>query len=222
MAVRPDTAGRFRKALVEEGVEELLARTMEVAVTLKLIATRELTRVIMDSTVQEKTVAHPTDSKLLETASSVAKAYWIELKQTYAKEGQLQGYKDGRYAHAHQFKRMRKVIKRQRTLVGRLQHEVARKMTTLCRAVQETLGQTSDKAKRLVMQAASRKAVDNRAKLYSWLVPEVECISKGKSRKPHEFGVKVGLVMTLKGNFIVGARSFPGNPYYGHTMHEQI
>jgi IS5 family transposase len=32
-------------------VEELLARTMEVAVTLKLIAKKELTRVIVDSTV---------------------------------------------------------------------------------------------------------------------------------------------------------------------------
>jgi IS5 family transposase len=50
----------------------------------------------------------------------------------------------------------------------------------------------------------------------------VECISKGKSRNPYEFGVKVGLAMTLKGNLIVGARSFPSNPYDGHTMHEQI
>jgi hypothetical protein len=44
--------------------------------------------------------------------------------------------------------------------------------------VQETLGQTLDKAKRLVAQTASRKAVDNRAKLYSWHATEVECISK--------------------------------------------
>jgi IS5 family transposase len=126
------------------------------------------------------------------------------------------------FAHARQFKRMRKVIKRQRTIVGRLQREVARKMTTLSQAVQETFAQTLDKAKRLVAQTASRKAVDNRAKLYSWHAPEVECISKGKSRNPYEFGVKVGLAMTLKGNLIVGARSFPGNPYDGHTMHEQI
>ena len=42
------------------------------------------------------------------------------------------------------------------------------------------------------------------------------------SRNPYEFGVKVGLDMTLKGNLIVGARSFPGNPYDGHTMHKQI
>lgn len=222
----PTQLGRFRKALGEEGVEELLARTMEVAVTLKLIAKKELTRVIVDSTVQEKAVAHPTDSKLLETARSkvveAAKANGIELKQTYAKEGQLLGYKAGRYAHARQFKRMHKVIKRQRTIVARLQREVGRKMRILSQAVQEALGHTLDKAKRLVAQTASRKAVDNRAKLYSWHAPEVECISKGKSRNPYEFGVKVGLTMTLKGNLIVGARSFPGNPYDGHTLHEQI
>ena len=96
----PTQLGRFRKALGEEGVEELLARTMEVAVTLKLIAKKELARVIVDSTVQEKAIAHPTDSKLLETARSkvveAAKANGIELKQTYAKEGQLLGYKAGR------------------------------------------------------------------------------------------------------------------------------
>jgi IS5 family transposase len=73
---------------------------------------------------------------------------------------------------------MRKVIKRPRTIVERLQREVARKMNMLSQAVQETLGQTLGKAKRLVTQTASRKAVDNRAKLYSWHAPEVECISK--------------------------------------------
>jgi len=103
--------------------------------------------------------------------SGGAKANGIELKQTYAKEGQLLGCKAGRYAHARQFKRMRKVIKRQRTIVGRLQREVGRKMSTLSQAIQETLGQTLGKAKRLVTQTGSRKAVDNRAKLYSWHAP---------------------------------------------------
>ena len=41
---------------------------MEVAVTLKFIANKDLARVIVNSTVQEKAVAQPTDSKLLETA----------------------------------------------------------------------------------------------------------------------------------------------------------
>ena len=222
----PTQLGRFRKLLGEEGVEELLARTMEVAVTLKLIAKKELARVIVDSTVQEKAVAHPTDSKLLETARAkvveAAQANGIELKQTYAKESHDLRFKAGRYAHARQFRRMRKIIKRQRTIVGRLEREVGRKMSTLSQAVQESLGHTLNKAKRLVMQTASRKALDNRAKLYSWHAPEVECIAKGKSRRPYEFGVKVGLALTLKGNLIVGARSFSGNPYDGHTLHEQI
>jgi IS5 family transposase len=40
-----------------------------------------------------------------------------EMKQTYAKEGQLLGYKAGRYVHARQFKRMCKVLERQRAIV---------------------------------------------------------------------------------------------------------
>ena len=100
----PTLLVKFRKLLGEEGVEELLARTIEVAVTLKLIAKKELSRITVDSTVQEKAIAYPTDSKLLETARvklvEAAKERGIELKQTYAKEGQLLGYKAGRYAHA--------------------------------------------------------------------------------------------------------------------------
>ena len=44
----------------------------------------------------------------------------------------------------------------------------------------------------------------------------------GKSRNPYEFGVKVGIATTLKGTLIVGARAFPGNPYDGHTLSEQV
>jgi IS5 family transposase len=167
----PTQLGRFSKLLGKEGVEEFLARTMEFAFDLKLIARKELVRVIVDSTVQEIAVAHPTDDKLLETARAqvveVAQAHGIVLKQTYAKDGRQLRFKAGRYAHARQFKRIRKVIKRQRTIVGRLQREVGRKMSTLSQAVQEALGHTLDKAKRLITQAGSRKALGNRAKVYS-------------------------------------------------------
>ncbi len=49
----------------------------------------------------------------------------------------------------------------------------------------------------------------------------MDCISKGKARTPYEFSVKVGIVSTLKGNLIVGAKAFHGNPYDGHTLNEQ-
>ena len=59
-------------------------------------------------------------------------------------------------------------------------------------------------------------------KIYSWHAPEAECISKVKSHNPYEFGVNVGIATTLKGTLIVCARAFPGNPYYGQTLNEQV
>ena len=52
--------------------------------------------------------------------------------------------------------------------------------------------------------------------------PEVECIGKGKARKPYEFGVKVSLAVTHKQGLMVGARSFPGNPFDGHILSAQL
>ena len=220
------TLVKFRQLLGEEGVEELLAQTINVAVALKLIKPQELTRVIVDSTVQHKAIAHPTDSRLLETARiklvEAAQDAGIGLKQTFAKEGQHLSRKAGRYAHARQFKRMRRIINRQRTIVGRLQREIERKASAIGVAVHQALGQTLDKAARIVTQSAQRKAEDGQRKLYSWHAPEVDCISKGKARTPYEFGVKVGIASTLQGNLIVGAKAFHGNPYDGHTLNEQL
>ena len=217
---------KFRQLLDEEGVEELLAQTINVAVDLKLIKPQELTCVIVDSTVQHKAIAHPTDSRLLETARTklveAAKDAGIELKQTFAKEGKELGRKAGRYAHARQFKRMRRAIKRQRTIVGRLQREVDRKASAIGMAVREALGETLNKAHRIVAQSGQRKAADGQPKLYAWHAPEVDCISKGKAKQPYEFGVKVGIASTFRGNLIVGARAFHGNPYDGHTLNEQL
>lgn len=217
---------KFRQLLGEEGVEELLAQTINVAVDLQLIKPQELTRVIVDSTVQHKAIAHPTDSRLLEVARAklveAAKDVGIDLKQTFAKEGKELTRKAARYAHARQFKRMKRAIKRQRTIVGRLQREVDRKASAIGSAVRQALGEILNKARRIVDQSGQRKAVNGQRKLYSFHAPEVECISKGKARTPYEFGVKVGIASTLNGNLIVGARAFHGNPYDGHTLHEQL
>ena len=70
--------------------------------------------------------------------------------------------------------------------------------------------------------SASRKNTSGSSKLYAWHAPEVECIAKGKSRTPYEFGVKVGIGATLKHNLIVGGRAFTGNPYDGHTLSTQL
>ena len=83
--------GRFRRAIGEEGLEQLFKATIETAVQIKAVKPAELERVIVDTTVQEKAIAHPTDSRLLEIARhkvvSAAKRAGIGLKQTYAREG---------------------------------------------------------------------------------------------------------------------------------------
>jgi IS5 family transposase len=220
------TLVKFRRLLGEEGVEALLAQTIHAAVNMKLISPKELASVVVDSTVQSKAIAHPTDSRLLETARDklvqAAKAAGLELKQTFAREGRVLGFKAGRYAHARQFKRMGRMIKRQRTIVARLAREIERKASTVAQAVRQALQAPLAKARQIVTQSASRINTSGVPKLYAWHAPEVECIAKGKSKTPYEFGVKVGIAATLKHNLIVGARAFAGKPYDGHTLNEQL
>lgn len=77
--------GRFRRLLGEDGIEALLKATIECAVQIKAVRPSELERVIVDSTVQSKAIAHPVDSRLLEIARhkvvSAAKRAGISLKQ---------------------------------------------------------------------------------------------------------------------------------------------
>ncbi len=124
--------GRFRKAIGEAGMEELLKASIETAVEIKAIKPAELERVIVDTTVQEKAIAHPVDSRLLEIARhkvvGAAKRSGIALKQTFAKEGKTLRRKAGGYAHAKQFRRPKKVVKRQRTILGVVMREVKRKL----------------------------------------------------------------------------------------------
>lgn len=82
--------GRFRSAIGEAGVEELLNATIDTAVSSKAIQPAEFERLIVDTTVQEKAIAHPVDSRLLEIVRrkvvAAAKRAGIALKQTFVKE----------------------------------------------------------------------------------------------------------------------------------------
>ena len=59
-------------------------------------------------------------------------------------------------------------------------------------------------------------------KIYALHEPQVDCISKGKARVRYEFGSKVSVTTTLDEGFVVGMRSFAGNPYDGHTLKEAL
>jgi IS5 family transposase len=217
--------GKFRKLIGEDGVEELLSQTISVALNLKVISKKALETVVVDSTVQPKAIAHPTDSRLLEVARQklveAAKDAGISLKQTFAKEGKQLTRKAGGYAHARQFRRMRKPINRQRTIVAKLARQIERQMAALADDMKKSINEALRKAQQIVTQTKHRKT-KGAPKLYSWHAQEVEVIAKGKARTPYEFGVKVGITSTLKGNLILCARSFPNNPYDGHTLAEQL
>jgi transposase, IS5 family len=101
-----------------------------------------------------------------------AKGAGLSLKQTFAKEGQTLDFKTGRYAHAKQYKRMRRTIKRQRTLVARLGREIERKASTVAQAVREALQGPLAKATQIVAQSATPKNTSGIAKLYAWHAPE--------------------------------------------------
>lgn len=220
----PAQITRFRQMLGEAGVEELLKATIDAAVKMKAIRPSEFERVIVDSTVVEKAVAYPTDSRLLEIARyqliKNAKHVGIKFKQTFAMEGKQLKRKAAGYAHAKQCKRLRRTLKRQRTIVGIVIREIRRKLKVLnleSSAALERMNTLLERAQRLVDQKPKDKN-----KLYASHAPEVECIGKGKARQPYEFGIKAGFAVTHKRGLIVGARTFPGNPYVAHTLAEQL
>lgn len=165
--------GRFRSVIGEAGVEELLKATIDTAVASKAIKPAEFQRVIVDTTVQEKAIAHPVDSRLLEIARhkvvACAKRAGIALKQTFVKEGGALRRKAGGYAHAKQFKRLRKVVKRQRTVLGIVLREVKRKIAQACEATALTLTNLQT-----LMQRAERirsQRAKDKNKLYALHAP---------------------------------------------------
>ena len=223
----PTQIGRFRKAIGEAGVEELLKATIDAAVQTKAVRPNECERVIVDTTVQPKAIAHPVDSRLLEIARGKvvqqARRVGIKLKQTFAREGKALRRKAGGYAHAKQWRRLRRVLRRQRTILGSVLRAVSRQLQAgafdagTSPVSLQRLHTDLERAQRIHTQQPKDKN-----KLYAFHAPEVECISKGKARQPYEFGVKASLAVTHRSGLIVGARTFAGNPYDGHILAEQL
>jgi len=213
----PSSLVRWRQRIGEAGGEWLLAHAIEAARKSGVIKRQSLDNVVLDTTVQPKAIAHPTDSRLLNRAReqlvSAAQDAGIELRQSYARVGKAAEHQAGRYAHAKQYRRMQREIRKLRTWLGRVIRDVQRK----AQAVGDELKAKLDVATRLHAQKRGDKN-----KLYALHAPEAECIAKGKARTPYEFGVKVSVAVTAKEGLVVGMRSMPGNPYDGHTVGSQL
>ncbi len=214
----------WRKRIGDK-LDILLQETLRIAQATGALRKRDLARVTVDTTVQPKNVTFPTDAKLLETAiqqlGKLAKQHGVPLRQSYTRVAKRAAMMAGRYAHAKQFKRMNRELKRLRTRLGRVIRDIRRKIGDDAE-LQEAFGVPLSKAS----QIRSQKQRQRGWKLYSWHAPETECIGKGKARAPYEFGVKVSLTTTNKrckgGQFILHAKALPGNPYDGHTLKEVL
>jgi len=122
---------KWRKRIGEEGMEKLFYQTLATAQNLGLLRKSHLNKVNIDTTVQEKAIAFPTDARLyfnmrLKLVKAAAEN-GIELRQSYRRLGKKALVMQGRYAHAKQMKRARKETKKLKNYLGRITRELRRK-----------------------------------------------------------------------------------------------
>lgn len=222
LPIDPSSLSRWRKRVGAERLEKLLAATIQAALAMKALRPQEFQKVNVDTTVQEKAIAFPTDARLYHTMRAAlvrrARSLSIRLRQNYRFKSKKLLAKQGRYAHARQLKRAAKITRQLKTILSRVLRDVQRKATIMKgRIADESLRELVALAERLLEQTRTSKH-----KVYSIHAPEVECIAKGKAHKHYEFGCKTSVATTSKNNWIVGVEALHGNPYDGHTLSAAI
>lgn len=220
LPIDPSQMTRFRKRIGTSGCETMLKLTITAGLSSKTITQHSLQVVNVDTTVQDKAVAFPTDARLYHKARKAlvrqAKQCGLPLRQSYERVGKYALMMNGRYAHARQMKRAKRMQKSLRTYLGRVIRDIERKI-----ADQPQWATRFAKLLPIAKHIHAQQHSDH-DKLYSVHAPETECIAKGKAHKRYEFGVKVSVASTSSDNFVVGMKSLPGRPYDGHTLKEAI
>ena len=212
---------RWRQRMGEERLIALLQESLSVAVRVGAAKPSDFRQLIIDTTVQEKAIAFPTDAKLMHRARErlvrLAKRHAVRLRQSYVRVGKRALVRQQRYAHARQFKRANRMLRRIRTMLGRVIRDVTRKIKGN-EALEGVFAQPLSLARRVKDQRRQERG----RKVYALHAPEVECIGKGKAHRPYEFGVKVSVATPLQrcrgGQFVAHVKALPGNPYDGHTL----
>jgi IS5 family transposase len=203
-----------------EGIVQspILSHTIDTAKREALLPEKLLRHVNVDTTVQEKAITFPTDTKLCHRMRiklvQASKKRGIKLRQTYVRVGKRACIMQARYAHATQMKRARKEYKKVKSYLGRVTRDIIRQADL----------SNDPELLYLVLQAEQllRQEKDTPKKLYSLHAPEVECIAKGKAHKKYEFGCKVSVVTTCEEPWVLSVIAHHDNPYDGATLKECI
>lgn len=215
--IDPSTMTRWRKRIGSGGMKKLLSETIETAKRRGDAKPEHFEKVNVDTTVQEKAVAFPTDARLYQKARirmvKEAQARGIPLRQSYERKGVEALVQQSRYAHAKQFRRARKETKKLRNYLGRVLRDIERG----CGVPDEDLAHWLQVATRIYEQQRTDKN-----KVYAVHALEVECISKGKAHKRYEFGCKTSVVSASRGNWVLASDAIHANPYDGHTLKEAL
>jgi IS5 family transposase len=217
MPIDPSSMTRWRKRLGDAGAEQMLRATIEAGMEMGVIRPAELKRINVDTTVQTKAIRFPTDARLYqrmrERLVKAARAEGLTIQQSYQHVGRRLLMQSSRYAHARQMKRARASTRKLRTQLGRIVREIERQVNAPSNKLSKLLA--------IAHQIYAQQRHDKN-KIYSVHEPEVECIAKGKAGKQYEFGNKVSVAVSSRGGWLVGAKSFLGNPYDGHTLATQM
>ena len=196
----------FRKRIGESGIELIFQESVRVNGD-----DSNDPHVNVDTTVQEKNITFPTDTKLqkkvIDKCLKIAKKEKLTLRQTYT-QTLKKLYIDLRFSkHPKNRKKVKKSRRSIKTIAGRLVRELKR-----------LLPDHPDYKELLSLyEQVINQQRDTKNKIYSLHETEVCCISKGKEHKMYEFGNKASFVVTQTTGVIVGAMSFR-NEYDGNTL----
>ena len=205
---------KFRKRMGERGMERILKASID------LFDKKEIREkhVLIDTTVQEKNITFPTDTKLqkkiVEKCRSIARKEGIVLRQSY-KRTLKQLMIDQRFRdHPKRRKKANAAARKIKVIAGRIVRDLERKMNV------EQLDRYGHELA-LFYRVLDQQQKDSN-KVYSLHEPEVKCIAKGKEAKKYEFGNKSSIAKTIKSGIIVGAIALPENPYDADTLEPQL
>ncbi len=127
---------RWRQRMGEEKLKARLQESLHAATRMGAAKPADFTRVIVDTTVQPKAIAFPTDAKLLHRARELlvrlAHRHGVRLRQSYTRLGKIALIRHQRYAHAKQFKRANRMLRTLRTQLGRVIRDIMRKIAGQC------------------------------------------------------------------------------------------
>ena len=199
----------FRERIGPAGVQRIL----QVSVQLHGEKAQE-TEVVVDTTVQEKNITHPTDTKLahkiIRRCWKLADRHGLKLRRRYRKAVR-------HHVMAQRWRRdpkkrpaAHRALRKMKVIAGRLIRELERKLPEDVRAEQ--------RENFALYRRVLRQQLSDRNKIYSLHQPQVYCLSKGKEHKKYEFGSKASVVMTKTSGVIVGALAHEENLYDGDAL----